>query len=83
MSRTAWSSASAPVPPSPISSTRWRRGRTRIAGAVSSSEQSTARLQAHGIEVIDLNVAGPLQLYVDGADECDPHKRLIRAAARR
>ena len=50
----------------------------RIAGAVSSSEQSTARLQAHGIEVIDLNIAGPLQLYVDGADECDPHKRLIK-----
>ncbi|MFN3311730.1 MAG: ribose 5-phosphate isomerase A, partial [Thermomonas sp.] len=38
----------------------------RIAGAVSSSEQSTARLQAHGIEVIDLNAAGPLALYVDG-----------------
>ena len=50
----------------------------RIAGAVSSSEQSTARLQAHGIEVIDLNVAGPLALYVDGADECDGHKRLIK-----
>ena len=50
----------------------------RIAGAVSSSEQSTARLKQHGIEVIDLNTAGPLQLYVDGADECDPHKRLIK-----
>ena len=50
----------------------------RIAGAVSSSEQSTARLKSHGIEVIDLNHAGPLQLYVDGADECDPHKRLIK-----
>ena len=50
----------------------------RIAGAVSSSEQSTARLQSHGIEVIDLNAAGPLSLYVDGADECDPHKRLIK-----
>jgi ribose 5-phosphate isomerase A len=50
----------------------------RIAGAVSSSEQSTARLKSHGIEVIDLNIAGPLQLYVDGADECDPHKRLIK-----
>ena len=49
----------------------------RIKGAVSSSEESTRRLQAHGIEVIDLNVAGPLSLYVDGADECDPHKRLI------
>ena len=50
----------------------------RIAGAVSSSEQSTARLKSHGIEVIELNAAGPLQLYVDGADECDPHKRLIK-----
>jgi ribose 5-phosphate isomerase A len=50
----------------------------RIAGAVSSSEQSTSRLASHGIEVIDLNVAGPLALYVDGADECDPHKRLIK-----
>ena len=50
----------------------------RIAGAVSSSEQSTARLKAHGIEVVDLNAAGSLSLYVDGADECDPHKRLIK-----
>ena len=50
----------------------------RIEGAVSSSEQSTQRLRAHGIAVIDLNVAGPLPLYVDGADECDPHKRLIK-----
>jgi ribose 5-phosphate isomerase A len=50
----------------------------RIAGAVSSSDQSTERLRAHGIEVLDLNNAGPLPLYVDGADECDPHKRLIK-----
>jgi ribose 5-phosphate isomerase A len=50
----------------------------RIAGAVSSSEQSTARLRSHGIEVIELNIAGPLPLYVDGADECDPHRRLIK-----
>ncbi len=50
----------------------------RIAGAVSSSEQSTMRLRSHGIEVLDLNAAGPLSLYVDGADECDPHKRLIK-----
>jgi len=53
----------------------WRH---RIAGAVSSSEQSTQRLRAHGIEVLDLNNAGPLPLYVDGADECDRHKRLIK-----
>ncbi|HJR72513.1 MAG TPA: ribose-5-phosphate isomerase RpiA [Luteimonas sp.] len=50
----------------------------RIAGAVSSSEQSTERLRGHGIEVIDLNNAGQLALYVDGADECDPNKCLIK-----
>ena len=50
----------------------------RIAGTVSSSEQSTERLRAHGIEVMELNDTGELALYVDGADECDPHKRLIK-----
>ena len=50
----------------------------RIAGAVSSSEQSTARLRGHGIDVMELNNTGELALYVDGADECDPHKRLIK-----
>jgi ribose 5-phosphate isomerase A len=50
----------------------------RIQGAVSSSEQSSERLRSHGIEVLDLNTTGPLSLYVDGADECDPHKRLIK-----
>ena len=54
------------------------RIKDRIAGAVSSSEQSTARLKQHGIEVLELNHTGPLALYVDGADECDPHKRLIK-----
>jgi ribose 5-phosphate isomerase A len=54
------------------------RIRDRIAGVVSSSEQSTARLRGHGIEVLDLNAAGPLPLYVDGADECDPQRRLIK-----
>ena len=54
------------------------RLRDRIAGAVSSSEQSTQRLRAHGIEVLDLNQTGPLSLYVDGADECDPQRRLIK-----
>jgi len=50
----------------------------RIQGVVSSSEQSTAQLKKHGIEVLDLNATGPLTLYVDGADECDPYKRLIK-----
>jgi ribose 5-phosphate isomerase A len=50
----------------------------RIEGAVSSSEQSTERLRGHGIEVLDLNDTGPLPLYVDGADECDPARCLIK-----
>ncbi len=50
----------------------------QIDGAVSSSEQSTAALKKLGIRVLDLNATGPLALYVDGADECDPHKRLIK-----
>jgi ribose 5-phosphate isomerase A len=54
------------------------RMRGRIEGAVSSSEQSTQRLRSHGIPVFDLNAVGPLPLYVDGADECDPQRRLIK-----
>ena len=50
----------------------------RIEAAVSSSEQSTARLKQHGIEVIELNHSGNLSLYVDGADECDANKCLIK-----
>ena len=49
-----------------------------IEAAVSSSEQSTARLRQHGIQVVDLNSVGTLALYVDGADECDPRKCLIK-----
>jgi ribose 5-phosphate isomerase A len=52
--------------------------RDRIEGAVSSSEASTARLKAAGIPVLDLNSTGDLPLYVDGADECDAHNRLIK-----
>lgn len=54
------------------------RVKHRIAGTVSSSEQSTAKLRAHGIEVLDLNEVGALSLYVDGADECDAGKCLIK-----
>ena len=50
----------------------------RIEGAVSSSEASTARLQAHGIPVYDLNAVGRLSLYVDGADESNRRLQLIK-----
>lgn len=52
--------------------------RERIHAAVSSSEQSTARLAERGIRVVDLNSVGELALYVDGADECDGQKCLIK-----
>ena len=49
-----------------------------IKAAVSSSEVSTERLRGHGIEVIDLNQAGKLDLYVDGADESNSQLHLIK-----
>ena len=52
--------------------------RGRIEASVSSSEKSTALLKQLGIPVVDLNSVGELSLYVDGADECDPHKCLIK-----
>ena len=50
----------------------------RIRGAVSSSNASTERLKAHGIEIFDLNATGDIEVYVDGADESDHHLRLIK-----
>jgi len=50
----------------------------RLNGAVSSSEETTRRLKAIGVNVVDLNHTGDLELYIDGADEVDPHKRLIK-----
>ena len=52
--------------------------RDNIRACVSSSEASTARLKALGFEVIELNQTGGLSLYIDGADECDAHNRLIK-----
>jgi len=52
--------------------------RDRIAGAVSSSEASTRRLLGHGIPVLDLNEAGELEVYVDGADEATRRLHLVK-----
>lgn len=53
-----------------------RRG--RLGGAVASSDATAARLKAAHIEVLDLNAVGTVPVYVDGADEADPHRRLIK-----
>lgn len=50
----------------------------RFEGAVSSSEASTDRMKKHGIPVLDLNAAGQLDVYVDGADESNRHLHLIK-----
>ncbi|MCG6871717.1 MAG: ribose-5-phosphate isomerase RpiA [Gammaproteobacteria bacterium] len=50
----------------------------RIDGAVASSEASAERLAGHGIRVLELNQAGRLPLYVDGADEATRHLHLIK-----
>ncbi|MEM9605572.1 MAG: ribose-5-phosphate isomerase RpiA [Pseudomonadota bacterium] len=52
--------------------------RPDIRETVASSEASAARLRSHGIDVLDLNTAGTLAVYVDGADESDKHLRLIK-----
>lgn len=50
----------------------------RIEAAVSSSESTTRLLEAGGIQVVDLNQTGGLDVYIDGADEFDAHRRLIK-----
>ncbi|WP_423185907.1 ribose-5-phosphate isomerase RpiA [Alishewanella sp. d11] len=50
----------------------------QIAGAVSSSEQSTTRLKALGIPVLDLNSVEHFSVYIDGADEINPQRHMIK-----
>lgn len=52
--------------------------RDQIRGAVSSSEASTERLKALGIEVFDLNSVNELSIYVDGADEINHSMDMIK-----
>src|SRR3970040_3076767 len=50
----------------------------KVRGAVASSEASTKRLQGHGIEVLSLNDAGDLPVYMDGADEITRHMHMVK-----
>ena len=52
--------------------------RQRIKGAVASSVATATRLQAQGIDLVDLNDAGTLSVYVDGADEATAQRQLIK-----
>jgi ribose 5-phosphate isomerase A len=52
--------------------------RDRIRSAVSSSNATSVLLRAAGIDVIDLNDAGSVDVYVDGADETTRRRELIK-----
>ncbi|MBD3892933.1 ribose-5-phosphate isomerase RpiA [Hydrogenophaga sp.] len=52
--------------------------KNQIAGAVSSSQASTARLQALGIPVFDAAAVPELSVYIDGADEIDHQGYMIK-----
>ena len=49
----------------------------KLAGAVASSQVTEDKLRALGIEIVDLNFAGTLDVYIDGADEVNEHLQLI------
>lgn len=49
-----------------------------IEGTVSSSVMTTERLKKLGIPVLDLNAVGTIEVYVDGADEINPRKQLVK-----
>lgn len=50
----------------------------KLAGAVASSQVTEDKLRAIGVEIIDLNFAGTLDVYIDGADEVNAHLQLIK-----
>lgn len=49
-----------------------------LKGAVASSKVTEDKLKALGIDIIDLNFAGTLDLYIDGADEVNKNLELIK-----
>lgn len=52
--------------------------RDRIDCVVSSSKATTSLLKERGFAVKTLNEAGDLDVYIDGADECNKHLHLIK-----
>jgi ribose 5-phosphate isomerase A len=52
--------------------------KNKIEGAVASSKSTADRLEAHGIEVFDLNSVNNIDIYVDGADEITEHMHMLK-----
>lgn len=57
---------------------RVKSGRLSIKGTVSSSNETTRQLKQAGMDVVELNFTGTLDVYVDGADEADRNLHLIK-----
>jgi ribose 5-phosphate isomerase A len=55
-----------------------KQRKIQLSGAVSSSRQTSELLRTSGIPELDLNSAGPLSLYIDGADEASADGVLIK-----
>ena len=51
---------------------------SRLRGAVSSSDVSSARLRTLGTPILDLNDVAELPLYIDGADEATRSRMLVK-----
>ena len=54
------------------------KSRLRVKGAIASSVKTAERLNAHRIDVEDLNNVGDIPVYVDGADEVTPAGAMIK-----
>ena len=52
--------------------------KSKIEGAVASSDATAERLRSHGIEVFDLNNIDGMDIYVDGADEITEHMHMLK-----
>ncbi len=50
----------------------------KIQGAVAASKESEELLRKQGIEVFNANDVSSLDIYVDGADEINPQKMMIK-----
>jgi len=52
--------------------------RIPLEGAVASSEATANKLRERGYDVLDLNMTGSLDMYIDGADESNANLQLIK-----
>lgn len=52
--------------------------KSKIELTVSSSEESTKLLKANGFKVVDLNYPNKVDIYIDGADEANKNRELIK-----